>query len=319
MSSSSSNPKRPIVFGEALVDVFREGDVAGGAPFNVARHLAALGLDPLFITRLGNDARGAALRAELERFGMDTAGLQTDAVYGTGVVAVNEQVPGVHSFRIENDRAWDHIDCAAAMQALDNQAGNAGLLYYGTLAQRSAPSRATIEALQAALPGLGWCDLNWRAGHVEAADAMRMVHAAAHAKVNEQELAMALGWAGLPSIVSAQVPTIDSDHPAIAAWLSQGSIATLIVTYGAAGYAAFDRAGTCIAAGSGLAVAQMVDTVGSGDAFTAIVLTGSLCGWPLDLTLSRANAFAAALCSVRGAAPESLAFYARWRQEWDLG
>ena len=39
------------VLGEALVDEFHDGAVPGGAPFNLARSLAALGLAPRFITR----------------------------------------------------------------------------------------------------------------------------------------------------------------------------------------------------------------------------------------------------------------------------
>ena len=35
------------VLGEALVDEFHDGPVAGGAPFNVARSLAALGVTEL--------------------------------------------------------------------------------------------------------------------------------------------------------------------------------------------------------------------------------------------------------------------------------
>lgn len=43
------------VLGEALIDDFHDGPVAGGAPFNVARSLAALGVPALFISRIGTD------------------------------------------------------------------------------------------------------------------------------------------------------------------------------------------------------------------------------------------------------------------------
>ena len=46
------------VFGEILADVFPQSTVLGGAPYNVARHLQALEMDALLISRLGNDALG---------------------------------------------------------------------------------------------------------------------------------------------------------------------------------------------------------------------------------------------------------------------
>ncbi|MBA1332725.1 carbohydrate kinase, partial [Candidatus Endoriftia persephone str. Guaymas] len=49
----------PIIFGEVLFDCFEDGSrVLGGAPFNVAWHLQALGAAPLFISRVGDDSLG---------------------------------------------------------------------------------------------------------------------------------------------------------------------------------------------------------------------------------------------------------------------
>jgi fructokinase len=58
--------------------------------------------------------------------------------------------------------------------------------------------------------------------------------------------------------------------------------------------------------------------VGAGDAFSAIVVLGTLRQWALHVTLARANRFAAAICTVRGAVPETLDFYQPWRLEWNL-
>jgi len=318
MSDTKPHRAPPVIFGEALVDVFHEGDVAGGAPFNVARHLAALGLQPLFITRLGDDARGRMLQAELARFGMDLAGVQIDAVRPTGEVRVDESAPGVHTFTILPDKAWDHMSGSDAVAALASCAAPPGLLYYGTLAQRHADSRMAIQALQAALPGRGWCDLNWRAGHVDPATALAIMHSARAVKVNETELHMVLGWLGLrdPSLDRRPAAGLRSD--AVARLCAGGAVEQVVVTYGADGYAAFGRDGVCLAAGPAEPVTRMVDTVGSGDAFTAVVIAGELCGWPLTTTLERANRFAAALCAVRGAAPEQLSFYESWKSDWGL-
>ena len=58
--------KRPWIFGEVLFDCFPDGSrVLGGAPFNVAWHLQALGLEPLFLSRVGRDAAGREIRTAM--------------------------------------------------------------------------------------------------------------------------------------------------------------------------------------------------------------------------------------------------------------
>ena len=50
----SAGPLNAIaVFGEMLVDRFPGARVVGGAPFNVARHLAAFGHAPLMLGAIG--------------------------------------------------------------------------------------------------------------------------------------------------------------------------------------------------------------------------------------------------------------------------
>ncbi len=55
----NANPSSITVFGEVLFDCFPNGkQVLGGAPFNVAWHLQALGDDPTFISQIGDDTLG---------------------------------------------------------------------------------------------------------------------------------------------------------------------------------------------------------------------------------------------------------------------
>ena len=147
---------------------------------------------------------------------------------------------------------------------------------------------------------------------------MQILRSARAVKVNEAELHMVLGWIGLADASLQQRPLPGQHSAAVAELCAEGSVARVVVTYGADGYAVFDRAGRCLVAGAAKPVARMVDTVGSGDAFTAVVIAGELCGWSLTDTLERANAFAAALCGLRGAAPEHLAFYDQWKSAWAL-
>jgi fructokinase len=67
---------------------------------------------------------------------------------------------------------------------------------------------------------------------------------------------------------------------------------------------------------AGVAPERLVDTVGAGDALSAVYLVGRARGWPLDVTLERASAFAGAVCGLAGAVPGDLSFYSDWIGRW---
>ena len=54
---------------------------------------------------------------------------------------------------------------------------------------------------------------------------------------------------------------------------------------------------------------NVVDTVGAGDAYTAILSIGYINKWPLEQILERATEFAARICEIKGAIPTSPYFY----------
>ncbi len=56
-------------------------------------------------------------------------------------------------------------------------------------------------------------------------------------------------------------------------------------------------------------VAELIDTVGAGDAFAAMVICGILAGTPPQESLRRAAAFAARVCGLRGAGVADRSFY----------
>src|SRR6185437_55891 len=65
----------------------------------------------------------------------------------------------------------------------------------------------------------------------------------------------------------------------------------MLITCGGAGAWWLERAGEKISIAPGKAV-DVVDTVGAGDAFSAVFIFGLLQGWAMSITLKRAQQFA---------------------------
>jgi len=300
------------VFGEALVDDFITEQVVGGAPFNVARNLAAFGVATLMVTRIGNDKNGARIADEFTHFGMSKAALQIDPREATGRVVV-ERDAGGHRFIILPDQAYDYVEAAPALQALTD--AQPQVIYFGTMAQRHEQSRGSLRAMLEASSAQRYLDLNVREGQVTERIAHESLKLADVVKVNEDELQDLFKWYThtQPGTGAADSPAM---HEACLVLMRTFGLQGLIVTLGPRGALHFAADGTVTANHECHAPEHIVDTVGAGDAFSAVFLFGQAQGWPLALTLARANAFAGAICGISGAVPADISFYAPWIKSW---
>jgi len=290
------------VLGEALVDEFHDGAVAGGAPFNVARSLAGLGAPVVFVSRIGrDDDAGRLVLDSARRYGLPTQGLQRDAQHATGRVSVIED-GGRHRFVIHDDAAWDHLDAEAARQALAGT--QPGIVYFGSLAQRQPASRAAVRAVVKPLAGLRFLDLNLRPGSDARLLAAESLMLADWVKLNDEELAQLAAW------FDATAP---DDAGRAAALMARFGLQRLVLTLGAQGWRLYGPAGTLLAQGAGVAQPQVADTVGAGDAFTALLLAGLALRRDLAATLALANRYASFICGVRGPLPADAAALQPWR------
>jgi fructokinase len=303
-----------LVLGEALVDEFLDGPVAGGAPLNVARSLAALGLNTCLISRINpQDAAGQRVLASLRRFGLDESGLQLDTVHATGRVSVVESGPGGgHRFVIHEDAAWDHLDADQALAAA--AAVQPSLVYFGSLAQRHAASRNTLRQLlqhssQTHPRAPRYLDLNLRPGSDDPRLAADCLALADWVKLNDEELLQLCRWYELPE-PDLQAPA--QVLSAAQALLERFGLLRLVITRGAAGYLALGQQGELMAHGVGLPPPALVDTVGAGDAFSAMLIAAVLRGQPWPEALALANGMAAAMCAERGPVPAHADFYEPW-------
>lgn len=290
---------RICIFGEVLFDHFPDGKrVLGGAPFNVAWHLQAFGLAPRFISRVGADAEGRSVLDAMRDWGMDTQSVQVDERLPTGRVSVSI-VDNEPAYDIVADCAYDAIEPAPPPLPPD------ALLYHGSLAIRAADSRATLDALsRQTVSGSIFLDVNLRPPWWDRQTVMARVRAADWVKLNCAELDLLA-----PEQVGSSTQAQD--------FLAVNNLQGLIVTLGAEGAQAFTKDGSSYLARPGGDVA-IVDTVGAGDAFTAVTILGITSGWPLSLTLERAQLFASQIVGQRGATVSDPAFYRPLLAAWEI-
>jgi len=296
---TASQIPRPLIFGEVLFDCFPDGSVVlGGAPFNVAWHLQAFGVAPLFLSRVGDDPLGHLIRDTMHAWEMDTSGLQLDSAHPTGRVDIRF-VDGEPAYEIVAGQAYDYIE-AGAMPPLERGA----LLYHGSLALRNAVSRqALLEIRRLHAPGV-LLDVNLRDPWWRCEDILQLLQGCSWVKLNEHELELL-------------VPGEDSAAERAQRLLRENGLQLLIITHGSAGAAAISESGGEFRIAP-QGQAQVTDTVGAGDAFTSVVLLGLLRDWPLQQLLQRAQQFASAIVGVRGATVNDAGFYRPFKEVWGL-
>jgi fructokinase len=285
------------IFGEVLFDHFPDDTkVLGGAPFNVAWHLQAFGQQPQFISRVGIDTDGNQIREAMQSWGMNLYFLQQDSTYPTGQVQVTIQ-HGEPSYAILPDQAYDHIQ----IQAMDS-INHTGILYHGTLAARSPVSRKTLAALKVEHLGKIFIDVNLRQPWWNKADVLGLINDADWVKLNFQEL-------------QALHNDVTDVKACMKELLSLYKLEGIIVTCGEEGALAMNNADEFFSV-SPTASFDLIDTVGAGDAFSAILLLGLNLGWTLGQTMERAQLFASAITGQRGATVGDLNFYQPFIASW---
>ena len=292
------------LFGEVLADVFPDRSVLGGAPFNVARHLKLFGVEPLLISRIGEDALGESLLEDMAGLGIDASGCQRDSCYPTGQVRVVMDQDS-HRFDILPDQAYDQICADTTRAALARHAPQ--IAYFGTLAQRSPRSREAAQAFVQSVDCPLFLDVNLRPPWIDRDSLAGSLAAADIVKLNDEELATVATLFGFDE---------ESPFEQGARLMRQHGLRQLLVTCGANGSWMLQEGGALLRPPPPAKSPRVVDTVGAGDAYAAVFLLGSLLGWAPEILMQRAGDYAAAQCEIRGAAPPEQAVVDRFSRAW---
>ena len=273
----------------------------GGAPANVAVAAAKLGASAGFIGKVGRDTFGADLRAVLERWGVDTAGLyDTDEALTTQAV-VSVAPSGERSFAFYRSPGADTL--LTEQEVARAMAGDLRILHFGSVSLTAEPARsATLAAArlgreQGALVSY---DPNYRANlwpdqDTAVAWMKKPLPMTDILKISDEELPLLTGT---------------DDPEAGTALLAELGIRLIVVTLGSKGV--FFRLGEACGTVPGYKV-KVADTNGAGDTFHGALLSRligrgehpleGLTAEELASMLDFANRAAALTCSRSGAIP----------------
>jgi fructokinase len=278
---------KPLIagIGELLWDVLPDGKKAGGAPVNFVYHAVRMGAEGYAVSAVGKDDFGIEIIRELERNHINSEYIEK-IEYPTGKVVV-ELHNGSPTYTIIEDVAWDYIPLTQKAIGL---VGNADAVCFGTLAQRSPVSYATINALLDYAPkeALRFFDINLR-GHYYSRELIETSLLKTNVfKMNDEELA-----------TLRQLFLLNgSDDDVCRFLLDKYNLRYLILTSGSVSSTVYSQSEISLIP---TPVVKVADTIGAGDAFSGAFVYSILTGKTLRQAHQKAVDTAAHVCTRHGA------------------
>lgn len=284
--------------GESLVSAAQYTAATGGAPANVAAGLARLNRHARLIATVGSDVYGDKIIHDLEAVGVDCAMRRAEHHFTT-LAFVRHKPEGGREF-IFNVGAHERL---IPDQVTAEAVSQARILHYGSVSLRTENTRETVyKAIRLAKEAGAVTSYSpdWRPHLWDRPEE-------GYAVIREAVAQADILRTSLPDL-SFMVPDHGDDY--VAALRSAGFVGRLaVVTLGRAGawYMAGDRTGQVPSP-----VVKVMDTTGSGDAFTAALLDSlldydlaieSMSGDDLDRAMGRACAAGALTATGFGAIP----------------
>lgn len=279
-----------VGMGEALWDMLPEGKKIGGAPANFAYHISQFGLKSCVVSAIGDDKLGNEI---IENFKEKNLQNYIQKVpYPTGTVIVELDSNGIPKYNIKEGVAWDNIPFTKELEEL---AKNTKAVCFGSLAQRSAVSRETINKFIDTMNEdddiLKIFDVNLRQNFYTKEVLCNSFRKCNILKINDEELVTISRMFGYPGIDLQDKCWI---------LLAKYNLKMLILTCGVNGSYVF-RPGEVSFVET--PVVKVVDTVGAGDSFTATFVAAIIKGLPIREAHKLAVEVSAYVCTQNGAMP----------------
>ena len=277
-----------IGLGEILWDMLPTGKQLGGAPANFAYHVCRLGGNGWAVSAISDDELGREIKNTLSTKKLNT--ILEEVNEPTGTVQVTLNAAGVPTYDITEGVAWDHIPFT---ERIGDLAKETSAVCFGTLAQRSPESRATIHEFIENMPdgSLKVYDINLRQNYYDEKIISDSLRLADILKINDKEL----------DIVSKMLCLSGTSEERCRAISREFNLKFVILTMGGDGSKVILEDRVHLSTPGKI---NIVDTVGAGDSFTAAFMLSYLRGESIEKAHTLATEVSSYVCTKAGAMPE---------------
>ena len=292
-----------VGLGEILFDCLPDGKKLGGAPANFAYHASQFGLNGIAVSAIGNDADGEEIKKILKEQGANSHLETVD--FPTGTVQVTLSGNGIPQYDICLGVAYDNIPWTPAVEEI---AKNARAVCFGSLAQRTAVTRETVQKFLDTMPKLGTLkvfDINLRQNWYSKEVIEESLRRCNVLKINDEEIIMVCKLLDLGDIEGVdpqnellqpvnfedQVRDLIRIYDLQMVVLTCGAFGSYVVTLDDLSFQATPKV-------------KVADTVGAGDSFTGSFVACVLNGKPIAEAHKTAVQVSAFVCSQNGAMPK---------------
>ena len=292
-----------VGLGEILFDCLPDGKKLGGAPANFAYHASQFGLNGIAVSAIGNDADGEEIKQILKQQGANHHLETVD--FPTGTVQVTLSGNGIPQYDICLGVAYDNIPWTPAVEEI---AKNARAVCFGSLAQRTAVTRSTVQKFLDTMPQLGTLkvfDINLRQNWYSKEVIEESLRRCNVLKINDEEIIMVCKLLDLGNIEGVdpqnellqpvsfedQVRDLIRIYDLQMVVLTCGAFGSYVVTLDDLSFQATPKV-------------KVADTVGAGDSFTGSFVACVLKGKSIPEAHKTAVQVSAFVCSQNGAMPQ---------------